>query len=90
MYVTFLFFSVIPRSVSFFKKQKECLEQENAFVFRLSVLGKSIKNVRDLIKKYQIESNLQYLTSHCDRTFLSVSGNVSANPSEIPHCNHSV
>jgi len=45
-----------PRSVSLSKKEKVCLEQEICFVFSLYVLGKSIKNIRDLIKNYQIES----------------------------------
>ena len=34
---------------------------------------------------------LQYLTSHCVKTFLRVSGNVSVHPAlEMPHCSHSV
>ena len=45
-----------PRSISLSKKEKECFKQETCFVFNLYVLGKSMKNVRDLIKNCQIES----------------------------------
>jgi len=54
-----------------------CLEQESCFIFSLYVLGKSIKNVRHLIKNYQIESiyPVPYITlwqdfSECVEMFL--------------------